>query len=680
MPLISAASLNSRFVQLAIAALFLVGTLYWFMPSVHQVASHLPDKLADKVHDIGNNFEDNEVNRVTNGWHPRPKTSSPATPKSTASPKTNHPVDTLIERADQDYKKLLDKETQTLSGAAAAYRKRRGRQPPPRFDQWFAYAQNQSAVIVEDFFDQIHHDIAPLWGLPAKSIREHANVFIHRISVRRGIVTSRTDIEEREWLKLWRDMVQSVAEHLPDMDLAINEMDESRMVVPWEEINEYMTKERAGRRPVPVEELREAFTSEIDLRAWDKVPPEDIDFGFTGNGPYWTLAVVGCPPESAARKAYIETDFSTPPPLDGKFPEGSYEGYVSNFTLARSPCDNPALQGLHGTFVEPISISTTKKFFPMFGGSKLPMNNEILLPPAMYWTDDPFYSGGSEHGTGWSKKKNGLVWRGAASGGRNKEENWKRFQRHRFVAMANSSLLRAAALDDAAPPNFAIPADNPYDLAISPTDHSGRFADWLHSFADAAVVHLLCFPDLNPPHCQYTAPYFTVAKPMPMKEQYSYKYLPDIDGNSFSGRYRAFLYSTSLPIKATIYQEWHDSRLVPWKHFVPMDNTFADFYGIMEYFVGNEEMGVAGHDDVAAKIAENGRMWAEKVLRKEDMSVYVLRLLLEYARVSDDAREVLGWKEGADVPKEGDETQEEAMERYFKEAADSVTATAEMSG
>ena len=128
-----------------------------------------------------------------------------------------------------------------------------------------------------------------------------------------------------------------------------------------------------------------------------------------------------------------------------------------------------------------------------------------------------------------------------------------------------------------------------------------------------------------------------------MSKQYHYKYLPDIDGNSFSGRYRGFLGSTSLPIKATIYDEWHDSRLVPWKHFVPMDNTFADIYGIMEFFIGNEKVGLAGHDSVAESIAMDGKAWAERVLRREDMQIYVFRLLLEYARLCDDEREVLGW-------------------------------------
>ena len=131
---------------------------------------------------------------------------------------------------------------------------------------------------------------------------------------------------------------------------------------------------------------------------------------------------------------------------------------------------------------------------------------------------------------------------------------------------------------------------------------------------------------------------------MKMKKQYNYKYLPDLDGNSFSGRYRGFLGSTSLPIKATIYDEWHDSRLVPWKHFVPMDNTYIDIYGIMAYFLG-------GRDETAKQIAMEGKKWTETVLRREDMQIYVFRLLLEYARLCDDNRERLGWVSGVEGSK-----------------------------
>ncbi|KAK3677080.1 hypothetical protein LTR78_003285 [Recurvomyces mirabilis] len=632
--LISAPSVNSRFAQLVIATILLLG-VFWYITPSFEAARHIS---------------------IPGLRHPaapsEPKPLAPEHESSTGSSKTpalkpDHPIDHIITTAEKEYNELLQQETTTVDDAAKAYKERRGRNPPPHFDAWFNFAQNHSTLVIESFFDQIYTDLAPFWGVPAKQIREQANSFEHRISVRNGNVTKRTDIEVRAWLDLWADMVGSVAEWLPDVDLPINVMDESRLVVPWEEINGYMGKERESRSVLEDEELEMAYGSTAALKKLDAEAKKDefYDPGFEGMGPYWELAVVGCPPDSPARKAYIETDFTTPLHLTGGFPQGSYQGYVQNWTLATSPCENAQLQGLHGTFVEPISIATTKTFFPLFGGSKLPMNNEILLPPAMYWTDDPFYSGGESHGSAWEEKRAGLIWRGAASGGRNKEENWRRFQRHRFVSMVNATSLWHAETTGVGPPNFVLPAFNPYDLASTPSDNvGGSFADWVGTWSNAAVVHLLCFPDPSPPHCSYTDPYFTVAKAMPMSEQYSYKYLPDIDGNSFSGRYRAFLFSTSLPIKATIYKEWHDSRLIPWKHFVPMDNSFTDIYGIMEYFFGNGKEGVLGHDKEGKGIAEEGKKWAEKVLRKEDMQVYVLRLLLEYARLCDDNREKLGWR------------------------------------
>ncbi len=124
-----------------------------------------------------------------------------------------------------------------------------------------------------------------------------------------------------------------------------------------------------------------------------------------------------------------------------------------------------------------------------------------------------------------------------------------------------------------------------------------------------------------------------------MKKQYNYKFLPDADGNSFSARFRGFLRSTSLPLKATVYAEWHDDRIVPWVHFVPLDNTFQDIFPVLEYFADG-----SGPGDAAAQfIAEMGREWSEKVLRREDMRLYVWRLLLEWARVCDENRHALGY-------------------------------------
>lgn len=313
-----------------------------------------------------------------------------------------------------------------------------------------------------------------------------------------------------------------------------------------------------------------------------------------------------------------------------------YKGYIKNYTLSNELCHQPDLQGLEGILIKPLSTKSTKVMFPMFGGSKLTVNNEILLPAPMYWNEEERFTGGDDHGIEWAEKENKAIWRGVATGGRNTEDNWRGFQRHRFVSMNNGTKISRVESGEDRLENFAL-AGSEY---ASKPQNDMKLGEWVDEWADVGFIDLSC----SPPQeglCNYTDFYYTPIKGLKMAEQFSNKYVPDIDGNSFSGRYLGFLRSTSLPIKSTIWREWHDSRLVPWQHFVPMDNRFTDYYGIMEYFIGYG--GKDDHDREAEKIASEGKDWAEKVLRKEDMQIYVFRLLLEYARVMDDGREKMGW-------------------------------------
>ena len=82
-----------------------------------------------------------------------------------------------------------------------------------------------------------------------------------------------------------------------------------------------------------------------------------------------------------------------------------YEGFVSNYTLSTEICHQSDLQGLEGIFIQPLSVKATKVLFPMFGGSKLAVNNEILLPAPMYWNEEERFLGDGSHGCPWEEKK-----------------------------------------------------------------------------------------------------------------------------------------------------------------------------------------------------------------------------------------------------------------------------------
>jgi len=138
---------------------------------------------------------------------------------------------------------------------------------------------------------------------------------------------------------------------------------------------------------------------------------------------------------------------------------------------------------------------------------------------------------------------------------------------------------------------------------------------------------------------------------MSRADLYKNKYLPDLDGNGGSGRFFFFLQSACVPIKSTLFTEWHTQRIVPWVHYIPFSHVYTEIYSIIAYYSGlGSSSSLNGgssagplHQSELEEIAEEGRKWSLKTIRAEDMEIYLYRLLLEWGRVIRDEREVLGY-------------------------------------
>lgn len=191
----------------------------------------------------------------------RPIIQEPEEPALTQPPAPPHPIDELIENAEQTFQNLLKKESHSLASAAAAYRERRGRHPPPSFDAWFAFAQENNAVIVEDFFDQIYHDLGPFWGVAPKTMRKEAWDYEMAISIRNHTAVTTSNWF---WTQIWLDMIKTIEHLLPDMDIPLNAMDEPRIELKWEDINKLMKVERATRKMVAPTEVVTDFHTLTD--------------------------------------------------------------------------------------------------------------------------------------------------------------------------------------------------------------------------------------------------------------------------------------------------------------------------------------------------------------------------------------------------------------------------------
>lgn len=76
------------------------------------------------------------------------------------------------------------------------------------------------------------------------------------INVRKGRATAASDWF---WTQIWLGMVQTISHLLPDMDIALNAMDEPRLVIPWEDMAEYMNKASASKGMVTAKDVVDQF-------------------------------------------------------------------------------------------------------------------------------------------------------------------------------------------------------------------------------------------------------------------------------------------------------------------------------------------------------------------------------------------------------------------------------------
>ena len=547
-----------------------------------------------------------------------------APPNAQYEPYDNHPVSLAIADADRRWLEYDANRSHTFAATVSAYRRTYGRHPPPGFPAWYRFARARNAYHVDDF-TQAMGDLRPFWSVEPKVLRalaahmwEKKEDAIGSVHVRNGKVARINCLNDgMRWrVETMAKVIGVVAQHLPDMDVPANLLDQPRVVVPWEDLQAALTKEEEGRVLAP--EAMAEFTSNLpgllDLTVEaekDNSTREDPGWFAAHGKPYMDLARTACPPESHAVRnedaAAAETAWKS-------------HGVVTNFNLSTDLCTvGPELADKHGFLFTASTVVATRRLVPVFGECKTSVNNEILFPANMYYQHDARYEYGAWEDVKWHKKAEDLIWRGVTSGGVQLADNWERMHRQRLVQMLNATHAEQAQA------TVTVLAEDPEVSGdYLPFDHYEP-APLLRNHTDVGFVETWgCVPD-----CSFYDAVFDMRPKLPLNEHFRHKYLVDVDGHSFSGRWRAFMLSRALGIKATIFREWHDSRLFAWRHFVPMDNRFGDIYTLLTYFMGvgkledtrHGEAFVPRHDGEARRLAEQGHEWAQKVLRNEDIEV-----------------------------------------------------------
>lgn len=557
-----------------------------------------------------------------------------------------HPVEALMNRASEQANSWLNQasHSRTLAEAVEEYSRRYQRYPPPGFDAWYRYANEKLSVVIDDF-DSLMEDLKPFWGVSPARIRELTREVISdpwneisEVKIRNGQANLGPNfLPTHRWmLDGVVTLVQEFCQYLPDMDLAFNLNDEPRVAIPFQE----MQNLRGAR--LPESSVTQRWSANR-ANAWET--PEDTrpsrlfhDHSRTNAFDEGSLA---CPPNSYAHQAYI---WDSSVLCSSCAAPHSHGVFVSNWTLSASPCHQPDLRHLHGFYLSPAAFKPGHQLLPIFSQSKVEGYADILYPSPWSYLDKVKYDPDPEAHPDlpFAQKESTLFWRGATSEGVSRAGTWKGMTRQRLVHLANN--LTVDSYSPTLPillPHPSIPGEYAYQtLSANPISA-------LNLSLDVSIVNGIARAWDNDGAAQDAE--FGFESPSDFQDHWRYRYLFDMDGAGFSGRFLPFLQSRSLPFRTGIFRSWWDSRLTAWKHFVPVDVRLHGLLSTLVYFMGaasptgNGEGGMEGNLAAGEEIAEAGRLWAEKVLRKEDMEIYMFRLLLEWGRLTDDDRDHIGF-------------------------------------
>ncbi|KAH8101730.1 capsular associated protein [Cristinia sonorae] len=553
-----------------------------------------------------------------------------------------HPIPQLMAEAESKFRNLLARQSKTLELAVQEYKRRYDRDPPRGFDHWWQFARD-NGVLIKDDYDAIAEDLAPFWKLPSDEVRRRAEVAgslpsIDLIRVRSGNATAinmRTGLPEvSARARGFLSMLEKFQDKLPDVDFPINSMAEGRILVPWEQ----------NVQPNTTDSLSSQLSG-VNTPDW------------RGEGNVWEAYRRTCPPDSAARRLYTSFRSSSTSqrpisPTEDRSYDFSFPSDVNgNFSF----CDHPWAHYNQGHFFS--DWRTISVLFPVFSPAKASGYFDIRIPSHYYYAQTRRYTYGwdpvnlelkaTDHmETPWEFKSDKVFWRGASTGGGSSPPGFTPgYQRHRFVRMASDESKSNRTVVFADPPG-----SNNYVYTQVPT------ASLNEEMMDVAFVKVVDSANYPGGIGALIRDHRFDDGGVNLGDHWRHKYLVDIDGMGYSGRFFSFLESDSAVMKATVYREFFEEWIQPWLHYIPLSMSYREIYNIHSFFSGATRSTLLAANSTALslsparrrpvdgdrrlrRIARAGKQWKRTLGRRVDMEAYVYRLVLEYVRVSSEDRD-----------------------------------------
>lgn len=202
-------------------------------------------------------------------------------------------IEQLWMRAKEKQADLVKRQSKTLEEARKEYQRRYEIPPPPGYDEWFAYAQERSSCIIDDF-DELIENLRPFRGYQESQCQWEDNKERLTALLPICILGETVDYgfpspyDKKQTVLPFMDAISEFVNVLPDTCFYINTFDEPRHVIPADKLNSLLSFQ---------------FQGYCEKHAFQTVKNTNI----------WSDIIASCPADSPARDSSAPVMNSTTP-------------------------------------------------------------------------------------------------------------------------------------------------------------------------------------------------------------------------------------------------------------------------------------------------------------------------------------------------------------------------------
>lgn len=428
------------------------------------------------------------------------------------------------------------------------------------------------------------------------------------------------------------DLMARFSSHVGDTNFTFTRHDQPACQLGWYHKEKMLELAKLGEcTSFPL--IRAALTRHADFGPSEFVEEHAVSLSNWANG---------CAPDSSLRE--VETAALTQPTTPGsgaKF-KSHQPAYITDLSRSRSYifdhsasmdiCAHPEIMPIHGFTTTP--GTNAGPLVPLFTFAKTNIHSDVLVTPLEQYSDtyigyDPDFA---------KKRNNKLLWRGSTTGVNfDQYSDWRASQRSRLHFMTHEKggqrevLVDEKEREGLEEMSVEVKAMNAAYMDVSfsggPVQCDARTCNLMSKTIDfAPTMGLDESYQVRPFRCPLSRHCWRVAL-----TRAQYKYVMDVDGNGWSGRFHRLMSMKALVLKSTLFPEWYSERVQPWvqcvppsapaqlsligiESYVPVKVDYTDLYDVMTFFRGTPD-GKGAHEEIAAKIGLAGKRWARDHVR-----------------------------------------------------------------